>query len=456
MVPLIISMAFFMEFVDTTAINTAIPAMAASLQVEALDLKVALISYLLSLAIFIPISGWLADKFGSRNVFIAALSIFTLASLWCGSAHNLIELIIARFVQGMGGALSLPVGRLIIAKSFARQHLITMMSRVVMVGAIGIMLGPVIGGLITTYLSWHWIFWVNLPMGFITIALAFRYLTKSTKKRTVPPLDKAGFLLFGLSLAGIVFGLSALSESMIQLKISLGILVLSILLFIFYFIYSRTKKNPIVKIDLFQIRTFRIAALGNLVSRMGFGGIPFLLPLLLQINFGFSAQLSGLMLSPIALGLMIAKPLFLPLLRAFGYKKLLIGNTFFSGLSLIAFVFVTKTTPLYCIVGLTFFYGFLMSIQYGAMNTLAFAELPEERFSAATSITSTLQQLAQSFGVAISALFVRFFSYVLFGNLELYPQVFYDTFYAIAALTWLTIFVFLGLKKEDGQQMISA
>lgn len=455
MTPFIVSLAFFMEFIDSTAINTAIPAMSQSLMVEPVDLKVALISYLLSLAIFIPISGWLADKFGSKQIFITALLIFTLSSLWCGFAHTLPELIIARFVQGFGGALSMPVGRLMIAQTYAKEHLINMMSRVVMVGSLGMMLGPLIGGWITEHWSWHWIFWVNIPVGAINILLSF-YFLKTKVKKVAPPLDKIGFMMFGLALAGFVFGLSALSETIMDVRLSLIIFIFSIGLMVTYFMYSRHQIHPIVKIDLFVFRTFRVSAIGNLVSRLGFSGVPFLLPLLLQIGFGMTPDISGLMLSPIALGILIAKPIFLPILRLMGYKRLLLINTFVSGLSIFLFSLVTQFTSLYLICFLTFFYGMTTTLQYSALNSLAFAELPHDDLSAATSISSTLQQLSQSFGVAISALFVRLFSFLFSDTISLEPAVFHYTFCAIALITLISTLIFLHLKEEDGLQMLQA
>ena len=226
-IPLIVSLAFFMEAMDSTIINTSIPAMSSSLNVNPIDLKIALISYLLSLAMFIPISGWLADKFGMKKIFIAAFFIFTVSSLWCGFSQNLTELVIARFFQGIGGALNLPVGRLIILRTFGRQQLISIMSRVVMVGALGMMLGPVLGGQITHYLSWHWIFWINLPIGCLAIGLAMYGLT-NPPAQPVPPLDKMGFLLFGLGLALLTFGLSEMSESTISFLHSILIFILEI------------------------------------------------------------------------------------------------------------------------------------------------------------------------------------------------------------------------------------
>ncbi|HEX2548430.1 MAG TPA: MFS transporter, partial [Gammaproteobacteria bacterium] len=322
MITFVISLAMFMEAVDTTVINTAIPSMGQSLMVNPIDLKLALISYLLSLSIFIPISGWMADKFGIKRVFMSALLIFSVSSLWCGFSHSLTELVIARAVQGIGGALMVPIGRLIIVSSFKRHELILTMSRVVIVGALGLLLGPVFGGIISHYLTWRWIFWINIPVGIINILLAYIYLKEFPAKKVVP-LDKLGFILFGAGLAGLTFGVSAIRESSISISISIGFIVTAILLLITYVWHSRHVKSPIVNTDLLRIRTFQVSILGNIFSRLGFGAVPFLLPLMLQISLDYPAQISGLLLAPIAIGLLFVKPLIMRTLRWFGYKKLL-------------------------------------------------------------------------------------------------------------------------------------
>jgi len=453
MIPFIISLAFFMEAVDSTILNTAIPAISRSLVVDPVDLKVALISYLLSLAIFIPISGWLADKFGAKKTFISALAIFTLSSLWCGFSDNLIELMIARFVQGFGSAFGMPVGRLILMRVFGRENLINTMSRVIIFGALGMMLGPMIGGFITHNFSWHWIFWVNIPVGISAILLSAYWLPITPPKK-MPKLDKVGFVLFGSALAGFTFGLSALSQSTLTNSLATNIILVSIILFAVYFLHSKKQKNPIVKTDLFYLRTFQISLVGNLISRLGFGGIPFLIPLLLQVGLGFSAQLSGVLLAPTAIGLLFIKPFALPLLRKLGYRKLLILNTIFAGLSIWSFMLINVNTAIYVIASLTFMYGFILSLQYSAMNSLAYADIPGESLSSATSIMGTLQQLSQSFGVAISALFIRLFSNADSIHHTLTLKTFHYTFFAIGSFTLISTLVFFRLKNNDGEQMI--
>ena len=453
-VALIVSLALFMDALDTTIINTAIPAISHSLQVNPVDLKIALISYLISLAIFIPISGWVADKFGIKNVFIGALAVFTLSSLWCGYASRLPELVVARFIQGMGGSLMLPLGRLVILRTFQRHEIVEAMNHVVMVVSLGLMLGPLAGGFITDHFSWHWIFWVNVPVGLLAIVMSWNFL-KDVSPRKVRPLDIIGFILFGGGLAGITFSMSDLSESSADEKNALMIMGISIAMLAGYFLHSRRQKHPIVNMELFSYRTFSISIVGNLFARLGFGGVPFLLPLLLQIGLGYSAQLSGLLLVPIAFGIMLVKSISLRLMRVTGYKKLLLLNTLLVGCSLWSFTLVGNATPTYVIAVLTFIFGFLISMQYSGMNSLAYAEIPPDDLSAATSIVSTMQQISQSIGVAVSALLLRIYSADSSHYFLLTPQTFHETFHALGIVTFFSTFIFLYMKTSDGQQMLT-
>lgn len=452
-VAFIVSLALFMDALDTTIINTAIPAMARSLHVYPVDLKIALISYLLSLAIFIPISGWFADKYGAKRVFLTALTIFTLCSLWCGYVQNLSELVVARSIQGIGGSFMMPVGRLILLRTFHRHEFVEAMSFVIMVVSIGLMLGPFAGGIITDYLSWHWIFWVNVPIGIATFIAAFfklPYMAPISVKR----LDIIGFILFGLGLAGFTFGLSDLSESYANQKTAAWILCIAIFLLIFYFLRANKKYHPVFKVDLFRYRTFQVSMLGNIFARLGFGGIPFLLPLLLQISLGYSARISGLLLVPVAIGIFIVKAIILKVLRMFGFKRLLLINTILVSLLLLAFCMITPAVPAYGIALLTFMFGFLISLQYSGMNSLAYAEVPNEELSAAISVVTTMQQVAQSMGVAVAALCLKLFSAINQQPFVLSIQVFHHTFFALSIITFCSTIIFLILKPHDGDQII--
>lgn len=449
----IVAFAIFMEAIDATIINTAIPKMAESLQVHPIDLKLALISYLVTLAIFIPISGWMADKYGAKKIFIGAILIFTASSFWCGMTDNLTQLIIARCIQGFGGSFAVPIGRLIMLRTFGRRELVNKMSIVIMVAAVGMMLGPLLGGIITQHFSWRWIFWINIPVGIFNALLAY-FCLASSKPKPVHHLDKKGFIYFGTGLATITVGMALLSESEVKTTISVGIIAFAILLFTAYFIHSHHQPYPIVRIGLFRIRTFKISVIGNILSRVGFGGVPFILPMLLQIILGYSPQASGFLLAPTAVGVFIMKPFSIFFLRLIGYKKLLILNTIFVASMLWIFAFVNHETSAYIIMFMTFVYGFLIALQFSGMNSLAYAKINADDLSAATSIMSTIQQLAQSFGVAVAALFIRFFIPYFSPNHALVLQAFHWTFIAMSIMTFLSVIIFLGLKSLDGRELI--
>jgi EmrB/QacA subfamily drug resistance transporter len=453
-IPFIVSLAMFMEAVDSTVINTAIPAMSISLHVNPIDLKIALISYLLSLAIFIPISGWLADKFGIKRIFIIGLCIFTISSFFCGMANSLLELVISRIFQGLGGSIMLPVGRLILIRTYEKHQLLTVTNQVVMVGALGMMLGPTLGGFITHYLSWHWIFLINIPVGLLNILLA-RYCLLKMKPQSVHKLDKVGFLLFGTGLAALTFGLSALSESTIQQSSIIIIILSAIILLTLYILHSYKQLNPVVNTKLFYFRTFRVSALGNLFARFSFGGVPFLIPLLLQICLGYSPQIAGLLMAPTALGVIIAKPLAVRLLRLLRYRRFLTLNTLIISFTLFIFTCVNQHTSFLVIGFFTFIFGFLSALQYTGMNSIAYSEITQAHFSSATSIISTLQQIAQSFGVAISAIFVQFFSSNYSNRTFITIDSLHQTFIAMGVLTSFSVLIFLSLKPEDGSELLN-
>lgn len=449
-----VSLALFMDVLDSNIINTAIPAMSRSFNVSPIDLKIALISYFLSLAIFIPISGWTADKYGTKWVFIAAMGLFTMSSFWCGYAHTLPELVIARFVQGIGGAFMISLGRLIIARTFKRHELVEAMNMVIIVVSVAVMIGPFIGGVITDHLSWPWIFWVNIPAGIFAILLA-SYGLKDTGQRRARPFDTLGFIFFGGGLSMFCFSLSAISESNIDIHSIFWMLSISVMMFIAYAIHAKHKQHPLIKIDLLRIRTFQISVMGNLCARLGFGGMPFLLPMLQQIGLGFNAQLSGLLLVPMAFGIIFSKLIASRILRRVGYRKYLITNTVIVGLFLWTFQIITIQTSVYTIATLTFIFGIFIAAQYTGMNSLAFAEVHEDELSASTSITSTTQVLSQSLSVAVAAILLRYFSSYQEPP-ALTPDVFHHAFFTMGILTFLSALIFVRLKPGDGMQMLSA
>lgn len=449
----IASLAMFMEGLDTTILNTAIPSMASSLQINPIDLKIALISYLLSLAVFIPISGWLADKFGIKSVFIGAMSLFVLSSALCGAASHLLVLVLARLLQGLGGALMVPLARLMVLRSFDRNLMILTMSRVVMVGALGTMLGPVLGGILTHNLSWHWIFWVNIPVGFLAVLLAWYFLPNNTVQ-TTHPLDLIGFVLFGGSLSLLTFALSALSEDFLSFNTSVALSLLALTLLLMAFIRAKHQVHPVINIQLFKYHSFQVSTSANFLARLGFGGIPFLLPLLLQITLGYSAQVAGFLMAPIAIGVVLVKAFAMPLMRLLGYKKMLIVNTILISALLLTLALIDAHTPLYAIALITFAFGLLLALQFGAMNSLAYVEILPNQLSSASSITSTIQQLATSFGVAVSALLLHFIT--IDSHEKLFSLAnFHHVFACLALITLASTLVFLRLAADEGAQLLT-
>lgn len=447
----IVAIALFMDTVDSNVLNTAVPVMSHAFDVNPIDLKIALISYLLSIAIFIPTSGWSADKFGAKPIFICAIGFFTISSFFCGYSDTLTQLIAARFAQGIGGAFMISLGRLILLRAFPRHEFVRIMASVITIISLGVMVGPYLGGVIVDYFSWHWIFWINIPIG-ISILIVASYFLKDTTPKDPRPFDFIGFVLFGGSLSLLCFSLSEMSESNFNARVVFLQIVIAVVMMILYIIHGKRHQAPIIQLKLFSINTFRISVLGNIVARLGFGGIPFLLPLFQQVTLGFDPQLSGLLLLPIALGIIAAKSVGLFFLRYFGYKRFLIINTVMVAVMLFSLQIITIGTPTYLIAFMTFIYGFFMSLQFTGMNSLALADMPKEKFSSSITITSTVQMLAQSFGVAAGAILLEIFGSRTQQSMSV--VVFHHVFFALSVITLFAGTVFLSLKPEDGRQML--
>lgn len=408
LLPWLVAMAFFMEALDTTILNTAVPAMAQALDVPPLNIKSVLASYTLSLAVFIPISGWMADRFGTRRVFASAIGLFTLGSLLCGIANNIHLLVACRVLQGCGGAMMVPVGRLTIVRTFAKSELVRVMSFVVIPALIGPMLGPTVGGFIVEYFHWRVIFFVNLPIGLLGLYLVLRHLPDYRDDHPVP-LDAVGLVLFGSGIALFSYVLGVFGEHTLDNVEIAGLLVLSLALLGGYGIHAAKKPFPLLRLPLLRIRTFRSAVLGGLITRVGISGVPFLFPLLYQVGLGLSPLQSGLMMMPQAVAAMGLKPAMPGILARFGYRKVLVSNTLILGLLILLFATIGLATPIWLIVLQAFCYGFFASLQFTSMNTLVFADIATEETSGASAISSTMQQLAISFGVAAAGLATAIF-----------------------------------------------
>ena len=448
--PWLIAVAFFMESLDTTILNTAVPTIAAALHVAPLSMKSVLASYTLSLAVFIPISGWMADRFGTRRVFASAIGIFTLGSFLCGMSSDIHALVACRILQGVGGSMMVPVGRLTLVRTFAKSELVRAMSFVSIPALIAPMLGPIAGGLIVGYLHWRVIFFVNIPIGLIGLFLVYLHLPDYREHTN--PLDVTGLILFGSGVALLSYVLEVFGEHTLNAREILGLLALSILLLAGYGFHAIKAAHPLLQLTLFRIRTFRAAVIGSFVTRLGIGGIPFLFPLLYQVGLGFTPIQSGLLMIPQAIAAMSLKPAMPRILARFGYRAVLVSNTLLMGLQTLLFATIGKGTPVWLIVIEVFFFGFYTSLQYTSMNTLVYADLTEEQESSASSIASTAQQMAISFGVASASLVTVFF---LPDRHSSNPAQFihgiHRAFFVLGGMTLLSTIVFYQLKKGDGE-----
>ena len=449
LLPWLVAVAFFMESLDTTILNTAVPTIAEALKVAPLSMKAVLSSYTLSLAVFIPISGWMADRFGTRRVFASAIGLFTLGSLLCGISNNIHVLVADRVLQGCGGAMMVPVGRLTLVRTFAKSELIRAMSFVAIPGLVGPMLGPIAGGLIVGYLHWRVIFFVNLPIGLIGLVLVYLHLPDYREKSN--PLDIVGLILFGSGIALLSYVLEVFGEHTLSVGDILGLLAISVALLAGYGLHASKIAFPLLSLNLFRIRTFRSAVSGSFFTRLGLGGIPFILPLLYQVGMGFTPIQSGLLIMPQAVAAMSLKMTMPRILRAFGYRAVLISNTVILGALISLFAAIGVGTPVWMIVALAFCYGFFSSLQYTAMNTLVYADITEPETSSASSIASTTQQMSISFGVATASLLTAVFIPDRFHTSA--PEMIHGIHYAFIVLGALTVFstiVFRELKSTDG------
>ena len=451
LLPWLVAFAFFMESLDTTILNTAVPAISAALNVTPLSMKAVLASYTLSLAVFIPISGWVADRFGTRRVFAAAIGLFTLGSFLCGISSNIDALVACRILQGMGGSMMVPVGRMTLVRTFAKSGLLRAMSFVSIPALVAPMLGPIAGGLIVGYLHWRFIFFVNIPIGLAGLVLVYLYLP-DYREEVTHPLDVVGLILFGSGIALLSYVLEVFGEHTLGVREITGLLVVSLTLLAGYWVHAKTLQFPLLQLNLFRIRTFRAAVGGGLFTRLGIGGVPFLLPLLYQVGLGFTPIQSGLLLMPQALAAISVNWVILRLLARFGYRTVLVTNTIIIGMLLLLFATIGVHTPIWVIVALAFLYGAYSSLQYTSMNTLVYADTTEEETSAANSIFSTVQQMAISFGVATAGLATAFFiPEHSQSNPALMIVGLHKALFSLGILTILSTTVFGSLKSEDGR-----
>jgi EmrB/QacA subfamily drug resistance transporter len=449
--PWVVATVLFMEQLDSTIVNTAVPAMAASLHVEPLSLKAVVASYILSLAVCIPVSGWMADRFGTRRVFFSAVSVFTIASILCGLSVNPPMLVAARLLQGVGGAMMMPVGRLTIVRTFAKSELLVAMNFVVIPALIGPLLGPTVGGLIVHVASWREVFFVNVPVGLVALTMIYRFLPEY--RAEVPrPLDVVGLVLFGSGVALLSWLLEIFGEHRLDITSSGVLLLVAFALLAAYAVHAGHTPHPLLRLALFRLRTFRVSVAGGFITRIGIGGMPFLLPLLYQLGMGMPAWQSGMM--PAAAGAIGMKVLSTRVLRKFGYRNVLIVNTLLIGVAIALFSRVDAATPIPLTLLLSLCLGFFNSLQFSSMNSMAYADVEGPETSMASTLASSLQQLSLSFGLATGSLVAGWYLQGLpQDDQALVAGALHHAFVTLAVITVVSSASFWGLRRDDGESV---
>ena len=448
--PWIVATALFMEQLDSTIVNTAVPSIAASLQVTPLSLKAVVTSYILSLAVCIPISGWMADRFGTRRVFASAVALFTLSSVLCGASYSVPTMVAARILQGIGAAMMMPVGRLMVIRTFAKSELLVAMNFVIVPALIGPLLGPTVGGLIVHWLSWRAIFFVNVPVGLVALWLIHRHVP-DYRSEVPRPLDVVGLVLFSTGTTLLSWLLGVFGEQHFEAT-SVAILLLAIGLLAAYGVHASRTSHPLLSLALFRVRTFRVSVVGGSITRLGLGAMPFLLPFLYQLGLGLPAWESGLLMMPMAAAAMVMKLIASRILASQGYRTVLIVNTVMIGATISLFSLVTVGTPLVLVVLLSLAQGFFNSLQFASMNSMAYADIDASKSSMASTIASTLQQMSMSFGLAIGSLVTAWY----LGDLPQSDQLavrgaLHHAFLTLGALTLLSSLTFWTLRPKDGE-----
>jgi len=451
LVPLIIAVALFMENMDSTIIATSLPAIAADIGASPLALKLAVTSYLLSLAVFIPASGWTADRFGARTVFRAAIAVFVVGSIGCAFANSLEGFVIARIVQGMGGAMMTPVGRLVLVRSIDKRNLVDAMAWVTMPALIGPIIGPPVGGFITTYASWHWIFIINVPIGLIGIVLATRYI-EDVRVEGLERFDLVGMVLAGLGVAGLAFGLSVVGLGLLPPIVVIGLIAAGAIFMTAYVLHARRTPTPVLDFSLIRIPTFRANVVGGSLFRLGIGALAFLLPLMLQLGFNYTPLESGLVTFTAAVGAFTMKTFAARIIRRFGFRRILIVNSLIASALTAACGLFTPLTPFAVMIAVLLVGGFFRSLQFTATNVIAYADVDARLMSRATSLVSVAQQLSIAAGVAVGALAVEIAVQVN-GTGVITAEDFHPAFFLIGAISASSALLFWTLPPDAGASM---
>ena len=450
LLPWVTAVAMFIQSLDGTILNTSLPSIARDMDYSPTAMHSVIVTYALTLALFIPLSGWLADKFGTRTMFIIAVTLFVTGSLCCALSVDLMTFNLSRILQAIGASMMVPIARLAILYQYPKNQLLKTMNFITVFGLLGMVVGPSLGGFLSDNFSWHWIFLVNVPIGIIGILLAKRVMPNF--KKAIGRFDFRGLVYFSLALIAITMVLELISKGLTHWVAILGALLLFNLLAMFYYIHYKKTEKPIIDLRLLNIKTLKIGLTGSLITRLGIGGLPLLLPLMLQTGFGYSASVAGLLLLPSALANVAIKPFMVRIIKALGYRTVLIGNTILLGAVLVILGFVERETPIGYYILLMVFYGFFTSIQMSAMNTITLVDLDENTKSGGNTMLVIMQQLSVSFGVSVASLVLSFFQSDAFVMNKTQP--FHYTFIVLAAFTILSSLTFRKLSKTDGNGFV--
>jgi EmrB/QacA subfamily drug resistance transporter len=450
-IPLVVASALLMENTDQTVIATSLPAIAADLGQDPVILKLAFTTYLLALTVFIPVSGWCADRFGARNVFRAAIGVFMLGSIACALSTSLEGLIAARALQGMGGALMVPVGRLIILRTVSKSEMVSALATLTIPALLGPLLGPPLGGFITTYFHWRWIFWINVPIGLLGLLLATIYMP-DIREEGVPPLDAWGFVLSGLGLSALIFGATVIGRDVLPYYGAPSLIAIGLALCLVYILHARRTAKPILDLSLLDIATFRSAVMGGSLFRIGVGAIPFLLPLMLQLGFKLTPFQSGSLTCAAALGALTMKFSAARILKRFGFRSVLLFNAVVSAVFLGVQGLFTPETPHLLILAVLLAGGFFRSLQFTSLNALAYSDVPQREMGPATSFYSVAQQLSLAAGVVCAASVLEVAQY-LRGDLTLTVTDFAYAFFAVALVSAVSFISHLKLAQDAGAEV---
>lgn len=436
---------------DATVIATSLPTIARDLNEDPIALKLALTSYLLSLAVFIPVSGWMADRFGTRTVFRAAIGVFMGGSILCALSGSLLGFVVARFIQGMGGAMMVPIGRLVVLRNTAKEDLVQAWNYLTMPALVGPVLGPPLGGFISTYLHWRWIFFINIPISILGIVLAGRFI-ENLKEKSVQPLDWHGFALSALGLSSLMLGLALLGRHLVSTRAAVVAIAIGVLLVCMYVYSSKSKVFPLLNLKLFVIPTFQAGVVGGFFFRIGVGAIPFLLPLFLQLGFGMNAFESGMLTFASAAGALLMKTFATRILARFGFRPVLLGNGILVGLSFAAIGGFTAQSSHLLIVAVLLVGGCFRSLQFTSLNALSYGDVDNRQMSQATSLASVMQQLSAGMGITVGALALQGVS-AWHGHVTVMAMDFRTTFVLVALVSVCSLFWIMRLGKDAGARL---